>query len=266
MSNPQVENGYAKIANELLEMFAHTNLSGREWQVLFVIIRKTYGYQKKQDAISYSQFYESTGIKTKNLPVVIKQLESKGLIVIDRSGYMGKYTLNKVSPKWGIPQIGGKVSPKQVVKVSPKWGNTKDIKDNKDNTVEESNDSPTPSIIFNNEIYSMEDLEYIYENPSKGKTKYGPKTMALLVRTFASAADIEIGERFDASPWSKPLSAIYNYFDKDADKAMEFILKAGKYFTEKNLSFTPHTLHRDLPLIEKWMKESTPTLNPNLYE
>jgi len=267
MSNPQLENGHFKIANEIIELFAKTNLSGREWQVIFAILRKTYGYHKKQDAISYSQFSKMTNIKPKNLTEVIKKLETKGLILVDRENYTTRYTLNKVSPIWGIPQTHGKPSPKHTVKVSPIWGNTKDsINDNKDNTVVESSDSPTPSILINKETYSMEDLEYTYENPSKGKTKYGPKTMALLVRAFARSADIEIGTRFDASPWSKPLSAIYNYFDKDADKAMEFILKAGKYFTEKNLSFTPHTLHRDLPLIEKWMQESKPTLNPNLYE
>jgi hypothetical protein len=51
-ANPQLENGYTQIANELIEALARFNLSPYESRLLWYIARKTYGYQKKTDAIS----------------------------------------------------------------------------------------------------------------------------------------------------------------------------------------------------------------------
>ena len=85
--------------------------------------------------------------------------------------------------------------------------------------------------------------------------------MAHLVRKFAECAGIEIGERFDGSPWAKPLAAIYRYFDKDAFMTVEYIKKACAYFESKNLSYTPHALWRDLPLIDKWIAQNQKNLD-----
>lgn len=122
------------------------------------------------------------------------------------------------------------------------------------NTVVDSKESPTPAIKVGKEIFTMSELEYVSEDAPKKKSKYGNRTMALLARKFAQCAGVTITETFDASPWSKPLSAIYNYFDKDADKAMAFMERATAYFKEKGLSYTPHTLHKDLPLIDQWIQ------------
>ena len=58
MANPQIEDGYTKIANELLEAFSKHNFSAYETRVLMAIIRKTYGWNKKSDFISVSQNQE----------------------------------------------------------------------------------------------------------------------------------------------------------------------------------------------------------------
>ena len=47
MANPQLEDGYTKIANEILEALAGINLSPYEGRALFFLIRKTYGWKKK---------------------------------------------------------------------------------------------------------------------------------------------------------------------------------------------------------------------------
>jgi len=103
---PQLEDGYTKIANYWLDIFACTPLSGSEWRVLHAILRKTYGYGKKWDYISYGQFEKITQIKARHLTRIIKKLSDKKMILVDKSEYITKYTLNKVSPKWGIPQMG----------------------------------------------------------------------------------------------------------------------------------------------------------------
>ena len=72
--NPQVENGYTKIANELLEVVVATPLPSRHKDLWWFVIRKTYGYNKKQDKISLSQFVKGTGIDRSGVCRIIKDL------------------------------------------------------------------------------------------------------------------------------------------------------------------------------------------------
>lgn len=51
MANPQLEDGYTSIANEILERLALIKISATDWRVLVTIIRRTYGFHKKVDWI-----------------------------------------------------------------------------------------------------------------------------------------------------------------------------------------------------------------------
>jgi len=61
MANPQPENGHTDIANEIIEALWKINLSSYEWRVLLYLLRKTYGWHKKTDQISLSQFSGKSG-------------------------------------------------------------------------------------------------------------------------------------------------------------------------------------------------------------
>ena len=74
MANPQCENGHVDIANEIVEALARYRLSGEEWQVLLVVLRKTYGFHKKEDEIPLSQFEKMTGMYRANVVRAIKKL------------------------------------------------------------------------------------------------------------------------------------------------------------------------------------------------
>jgi len=107
---PQLENGYTKIANELLEAIAAIRIPGEAMQVLLVIIRKTYGYCKKKDAISLSQFVSATGMKKPNIcravkklldMNIIKPLSKKIIKIIEKdNAYISEYELNKDCASW----------------------------------------------------------------------------------------------------------------------------------------------------------------------
>ena len=60
MANPQKENGYTAIANEIMEALCRHRIPGEDRQVLDVIFRKTYGFNKIEDYISLSQFVDMT--------------------------------------------------------------------------------------------------------------------------------------------------------------------------------------------------------------
>lgn len=134
---PQLENGYVKIANEIIEALARLKMSGREWQVLMVIFRKTYGWNKKSDKISLSQISEMTGISRAHAAKVVKQLCDKGVAEKGNS-YITTYRFQKVYKKWkvlpkkatakSVAQNGNRVLPKTATKVLPKTATTKDNK------------------------------------------------------------------------------------------------------------------------------------------
>jgi len=108
MSNPQLENGYIKIATEIIEALIRYRLSGEEMKCLLFIIRKTYGWNKKQDEISLSQFIEATGMAKSSVCRAIKNLKIKNIIrgykIVNR--IHTTYQFNKKYNKWkGVTKL-----------------------------------------------------------------------------------------------------------------------------------------------------------------
>jgi phage replication O-like protein O len=83
MADVQLENGFARIANELLDEWVLLPLSGREFRILIAIVRKTYGFGKKQDILSISQISEMTGIDPRNTKRVVRLLVKERMITRD---------------------------------------------------------------------------------------------------------------------------------------------------------------------------------------
>src|SRR3990167_10432727 len=73
MANVQIEKGYTRIANEALEALVKVRLPPSEKDILFFIIRKTYGYGKKEDRISLTQFEKGTELSR---PTVVRALSN----------------------------------------------------------------------------------------------------------------------------------------------------------------------------------------------
>lgn len=149
----ELEDGYAKLSNMLLEEYAGADLTKRQFKVLLAILRKTYGWNKAMDRISDSQLSEIAKLPVKRCNEAKLELVRMGLIR-QQGGMFGP---NKNVSEWCIPQNEGK-SPKTRDKQSlilrernpSKQGDTKDTitKDNKDSnsTSENSVESPdTPS-------------------------------------------------------------------------------------------------------------------------
>lgn len=94
----QLEDGFTRIANELVEQFATLNLSKYEWRILWVVLRKTYGWNKKYDAISVSQIEEMTGLDRRNASRAKRGLIEKS-VILERAG---KLTINKQHQEWNV--------------------------------------------------------------------------------------------------------------------------------------------------------------------
>ncbi|WP_336707629.1 MULTISPECIES: replication protein [unclassified Cedecea] len=135
------DDGYTRLANELLEELIGANLTRNQAKVAFAVCRKTYGFNKKTDRIADSQIGQLTRLprqkvnKAKNELIAMKVLIKDGLAIGP----------NKNLSEWEIPEChqDGVTVTKMVTKsvtktvtgLSPKQGHTKDTitKDKKDN-------------------------------------------------------------------------------------------------------------------------------------
>lgn len=96
MANPQVENGYTKIANELLEAFTRTNLSSYQFRIVAAILRKTYGWQRKDGFITVTQLAKITGISKGHVSRTKKELIGRKIV----TSLGNKIALNKDYTQW----------------------------------------------------------------------------------------------------------------------------------------------------------------------
>lgn len=62
MASPQVENGYTLIANELLEQMYSRKFSASQIKILLLVIRFTYGFNRKSASLSNSFVSAGTGL------------------------------------------------------------------------------------------------------------------------------------------------------------------------------------------------------------
>lgn len=103
MANPQLEDGYTSIANELLEAIVTINLSPYETRIFFGIMRKTYGYHKKADHISLSQLEQLTKIPRVNICRTLNHLTDKNMIAkTNNNSRTTEWSIQKDYTLWGI--------------------------------------------------------------------------------------------------------------------------------------------------------------------
>ena len=107
MANPQKENGHTGIANEIIEALAKTRIPGEAMQVLWVIFRKTYGWDKIEDWISLGQFSKLTGLHKQTVFKAIKKLQKMNIVTKKGDGVTKKgdaqkltYSFNKDYETW----------------------------------------------------------------------------------------------------------------------------------------------------------------------
>jgi len=93
---PQLENGYTRLANELMEALAHTNLSPKQGRCMWFLLRRTYGWGKKDAEIGSQEWMDGTGLDKSHVYKAIRQLMDRNMVA--RNGH--KYSLNKHHMQW----------------------------------------------------------------------------------------------------------------------------------------------------------------------
>lgn len=91
-----LDDGYTRIANELLEAIASADLTARQLKLMLAYIRKTYGFNKKSDRIADEQIAQITGISRQNVNKAKKELISMNCLFLDGN----KIGVNKEVSAW----------------------------------------------------------------------------------------------------------------------------------------------------------------------
>ena len=143
-----LDDGYTRIANELLEAVMLAGLSQHQLLVFMAVMRKTYGFNKKADWVSNDQLSALTGILPHKCSAAKSALIKRGVftqigrtvginkavsewVKLPKSGNENKVYLKEVN----LPESGKKSLPESGKAYYPNQVNTKDkhTKDNKDN-------------------------------------------------------------------------------------------------------------------------------------
>jgi len=106
MANPQPDI-FTKYSKEYHQAICKIRIPGEARQVLDFIMYKTWGFSKKEDWISLSQFEKGTGLKKPNVIRAVNKLLSMNLIIKKDNGIIKKdnvwgatYSLQKDYEKW----------------------------------------------------------------------------------------------------------------------------------------------------------------------
>jgi phage replication O-like protein O len=109
--NPQREDGNRQINTEILLQIIKLELTAAEMKIIFAIIHKTWGFNKKSDTISVSQLMEITGLVKRTVNYCLKDLKSSKIIHfqpskrVHRGSPLNEYLFNKHYDTWKLNRI-----------------------------------------------------------------------------------------------------------------------------------------------------------------
>lgn len=105
MANPQKENGYTPIANEILEKISQLPLNGSQYRILLIIWRFTYGFSRKEHELSLTFISTATNIHKQQVKRELDTLIEKKVITVIREAYFNttrKIEFNKNYDEWVV--------------------------------------------------------------------------------------------------------------------------------------------------------------------
>lgn len=164
MANPQREDGHVRIANEILDVFSRMFFNSREWNIIFFVIRKTWGFNKKLDNIPLTQFQRGCFLSRGHVCKILAHLVSQRVLLKTEDGY----GLNKNYDEWVVSQgrrsltaDNGVVSQQTTKLVSqrrPSIDNTKDnIQKTRPNSQKGVGKSPKKKVV----VFQEKSMPYI---------------------------------------------------------------------------------------------------------
>ena len=92
------DNGYTRIANEILDELLLADLTARQIKTVLAVIRKTYGFNKKSDRVANTQIGEMTRIHHTHICKAKKELLARKILVSSAN----QIGVNKTLSDWEL--------------------------------------------------------------------------------------------------------------------------------------------------------------------
>ena len=109
---PQLENGYTRIADEILENVAKTKLNGTQLRILLIVWRSTYGWQKKEHELSEKYLSEATGIHKQQIKRELRALIELEIITVVKEPTFSSGRVLKFNKNFST-QVAKKIPPSE---------------------------------------------------------------------------------------------------------------------------------------------------------
>jgi len=113
MASPQLEHGYARVANEILEALARTPLNGSQLRIILIIVRECYGRNggRKVAPLSLAKIADWTGLDYRNVQREVNKLLKAGVLTKQSNGGRNLYGTQKDYERWQLPSSRKHVEP-----------------------------------------------------------------------------------------------------------------------------------------------------------
>ena len=218
MANPQLENGYTSLANELLEAIFKSKLSGTEIDIILVVARYTYGFKRKSHKISASFLAKAIGSNSRWIKKSLKSLiENKVIIVVNsKIGVTSELMINKDYEEWQC--------------LTSVLKSTSDLQD----TTPVTNKTPVPvtSKTPKKENIKEKSKENIYSEFFETLWELYPR------KRGKSSVSAKAKKEMYAAGYEKVVSAIEAYKKEIAGREERYILQGSTFFNGRWKDFT----------------------------
>ena len=168
MANPQRENGFTGVANEIMDRLAMLKINGTQFRILMVIFRYTYGFQRCEHDLSITFLAKATGINPRVIRRELKTLIDSHVILVSKESTKSDSRVLKFNKDYDTWQEGTKKSSED--KKDPSQGTKKTSqegtkKTSKKETLKENSKETTTVILNPDEAAFISILEAIKGYP-----------------------------------------------------------------------------------------------------
>ena len=101
-ANPQLENGYTRIANELFEAIIEYPFTCAELRIILLVIRRTYGWKTTKSFISYGSVARKLKMDIRYVKRRINKLILDSVLFKDKTEWKNRIGLNKEYTSWQL--------------------------------------------------------------------------------------------------------------------------------------------------------------------
>lgn len=108
MASPQTENGYTRLANEILEQVSRRRFNGIQRSIIDTVWRYTYGFKRKSHQLSAGFIANAVDADLKGVKIEMQRLIDWQVLLVIKEGHGARprtISFNKDYEQWNVGVI-----------------------------------------------------------------------------------------------------------------------------------------------------------------